>query len=134
MYSVGTLCFFVRMRRPPRSPRTATLFPYTTLFRSRSRDIPDVDANHRARRPHRRQAGVAAHAGERKRLDHLQLVDRVARRRRIPDQLRRRKRSEEHTSELQSLMRISYAVVCLKKKKNTKYNSLVYKQYISTNT
>src|SRR3546814_18300657 len=76
--------FFLMIRRPPRSTRTDTLFPYTTLFRSR-------DGLCRRRRHHRQEY-----------------------RRRLP----RRQRSEEHTSELQSLMRISYAVFCLKKKKN----------------
>src|SRR3546814_4110115 len=70
------------IRRPPRSTRTDTLFPYTTLFRSRllSEDQRSVGHDH---------AGEPAAA-----------------------------RSEEHTSELQSLMRISYAVFCLKKKNN----------------
>src|SRR3546814_7869705 len=83
------------IRRPPRSTRTDTLFPYTTLFRSvaagdrlgfRRADLCRVDPPRLALC--RRWAG-------------------------------RRGRSEEHTSELQSLMRISYAVFCLKKKKKT---------------
>src|SRR3546814_7061045 len=80
------------IRRPPRSTRTDTLFPYTTLFRSLPR--------FRGRR-HRRCRGGCV------------------RRRGAP---RHRLRSEEHTSELQSLMRISYAVFCLKKKKKPKKN------------
>src|SRR3546814_2852342 len=80
------------IRRPPRSTRTDTLFPYTTLFRSAG-DARLV------------LAAVAARRGGR-RAD-------LARPR--PDG---RRRSEEHTSELQSLMRISYAVFCLKKKLN----------------
>src|SRR3546814_3104869 len=85
-----TLCFFffLMIRRPPRSTRTDTLFPYTTLFRSR--DIPAP----RTAPPRRRRS--------------------ILRQRRPPLPL---PRSEEHTSELQSLMRISYAVFCLKKKK-----------------
>src|SRR3546814_4874681 len=79
------------IRRPPRSTRTDTLFPYTTLFRS-------ADYAPRSRRR------CAAAAAERARGAH------VARAPFGP-------RSEEHTSELQSLMRISYAVFCLKKKK-----------------
>src|SRR3546814_9502245 len=71
------------IRRPPRSTRTDTLFPYTTLFRSGFEFEP------RAEKPGAKTAGRTAPA----------------------------KRSEEHTSELQSLMRISYAVFCLKKKK-----------------
>src|SRR3546814_3730271 len=77
------------IRRPPRSTRTDTLFPYTTLFRSPgSQRVPGLGA--RCRR-----LAWAQH--------------------RRTDQ-----RSEEHTSELQSLMRISYAVFCLKKKNKTK--------------
>src|SRR3546814_9382773 len=89
------------IRRPPRSTRTDTLFPYTTLFRSdgradRSGDLPD--------RPRR---GLAP-------LEDPQHQAEVPR---GPARARRLARSEEHTSELQSLMRISYAVFCLKKKK-----------------
>src|SRR3546814_4939035 len=79
------------IRRPPRSTRTDTLFPYTTLFRSED-------------------AGRAA-----PRAAALQTLCRRAVRR-FPA-AGGRSRSEEHTSELQSLMRISYAVFCLKKKK-----------------
>src|SRR3546814_1549146 len=84
--------FFLMIRRPPRSTRTDTLFPYTTLFRS----LPDLG----------RHADGAAAACARPR-------GRGAARARCR---RPRARSEEHTSELQSLMRISYAVFCLKKK------------------
>src|SRR3546814_5588892 len=91
------------IRRPPRSTRTDTLFPYTTLFRS-SREF-------RARR--RRDDDGAAGAGAR---DGGRDGDRRAAFER--GLWRRSCRSEEHTSELQSLMRISYAVFCLKKKKN----------------
>src|SRR3546814_4685420 len=76
------------IRRPPRSTRTDTLFPYTTLFRS------------------------VAHAAELARNGRGAKVQ-VSRRRATT-------RSEEHTSELQSLMRISYAVFCLKKKNTQK--------------
>src|SRR3546814_5403763 len=91
------------IRRPPRSTRTDTLFPDTTLFRSdrdRSRSAPAESPRRRrraapppARRAAAREARRATAAGP-------------------------GIRSEEHTSELQSLMRISYAVFCLKKKKN----------------
>src|SRR3546814_3498553 len=81
--------FFLMIRRPPRSTRTDTLFPYTTLFRS-----PVAD-----RSPRHPPFPTARPAP-------------------APSPPRRRWRSEEHTSELQSLMRISYAVFCLKKKKN----------------
>src|SRR3546814_11182549 len=87
------LFFFLMIRRPPRSTRTDTLFPYTTLFRScattSTMTLPtDVLPAPRAweKEPSANLTG----------------------------------RSEEHTSELQSLMRISYAVFCLKKKKKTK--------------
>src|SRR3546814_10155803 len=97
------------IRRPPRSTRTDPLFPYTTLFRS----IP----HHRAplRLLHRAEGARYPVGAVRNRL-------RLEReRRRIPRLVRgAEERSEEHTSELQSLMRISYAVFCLKKKKRTK--------------
>src|SRR3546814_5091587 len=81
------------IRRPPRSTRTDTLFPYTTLFRSPSRRSgPDSWFDHAQAAP--------TWAGS-----HDQIASRLP------------SRSEEHTSELQSLMRISYAVFCLKKKK-----------------
>src|SRR3546814_1082689 len=89
-------------RRPPRSTRTDTLFPYTTLFRS------SVVAGMR-RIGQARQAGVQVRQGLRGRAQEFA---RGADRRVLAQA-----RSEEHTSELQSLMRISYAVFCLKKKK-----------------
>src|SRR3546814_7962071 len=104
--------FFFMIRRPPRSTRTDTLFPYTTLFRSG--DLPQ--GLFRTRR-HRAAAAPQlfplhrAVGGGRCRL----CPGKGAAHRRRP--WRRRGRSEEHTSELQSLMRISYAVFCLKKKK-----------------
>src|SRR3546814_17974392 len=85
--------YFLMIRRPPKSTRTDTLFPYTTLFRSvrlsaaRRRQIPPSP-------PHAHQTSAAT-----------------------AEAPCRCRRSEEHTSELQSLMRISYAVFCLKKKK-----------------
>src|SRR3546814_19352179 len=98
--------FFLMIRRPPRSTRTDTLFPYTTLFRSP------------------RQAWRAA----RRRTAHASLYrnDRRAADRPGPGRVGRCRgaRSEEHTSELQSLMRISYAVFCLKKKKQTLHNTI----------
>src|SRR3546814_10552211 len=96
---VGCSCivFFLMIRRPPRSTRTDTLFPYTTLFRSSSpknemmltRYSSSVMFFPHSATPHGALGGDSA----------------------------TRTRSEEHTSELQSLMRISYAVFCLKKKK-----------------
>src|SRR3546814_1926145 len=102
------------IRRPPRSTRTDTLFPYTTLFRSRC----DRTAG-RARRTLSRYrcssgkggAGMARLAGRQKARTCAGQGHR---------RLRGRGRSEEHTSELQSLMRISYAGFCLKKKKKTR--------------
>src|SRR3546814_2168419 len=92
--------FFLMIRRPPRSTRTDTLFPYTTLFRSGAR----LDAA-RPLNFVRALEGVvdAANHGRHG----------VVRVQRHPQA-----RSEEHTSELQSLMRISYAVFCLKKKRH----------------
>src|SRR3546814_3409450 len=90
------------IRRPQRSTRTDTLFPYTTLSRSR-RPRPPRGGAHPAGRLHRRGRGPP---GRRAGADQGRGGDRG------------RTRSEEHTSELQSLMRISYAVFCLKKKKN----------------
>src|SRR3546814_15742753 len=95
------------IRRPPRSTRTDTLFPYTTLFRSRPHDLLRHQVDRGQRAPGRR---VARHAEEvEPRLDTHRERRAVLR---VPP------RSEEHTSELQSLMRISYAGFCLKKKKN----------------
>src|SRR3546814_2614722 len=117
------------IRRPPRSTRTDTLFPYTTLFRSpcaviwrawlsspQEHDLPSVPC---ARHPccaasaprsgwHRRFAPTSRYSP---RSAVLRQSDRTVTRSHPPW------RSEEHTSELQSLMRISYAVFCLKKKK-----------------
>src|SRR3546814_12174222 len=115
MYS---LVVFLMIRRPPRSTRTDTLFPYTTLFRSDGEARqPSVQADARvgrllARRPEERDAEPH--------LRHRLAQPEAARRAPPPDgggRQARPSRSEEHTSELQSLMRISYAVFCLKKKK-----------------
>src|SRR3546814_3698690 len=90
------------IRRPPSSTRTDTLFPYTTLFRSVTaiEDGDHVIRDLRAR----------CKAGRDLVFDRLESWPRL------------RLRSEEHTSELQSLMRISYAVFCLKKKKKVKHS------------
>src|SRR3546814_11478271 len=77
------IIFFLMIRRPPRSTRTDTLFPYTTLFRSSALNLE----------PQIPPIGIRF-------FDHPHLPTSF--------------RSEEHTSELQSLMRISYAVFCLK--------------------
>src|SRR3546814_10004820 len=102
--------FFLMNRRPPRSTRTDTLFPYTTLFRSRRLSFGDTRSHHAgARQPARR-----TYDRRRRRRDHR----RPPRRDHAAQGRRRATRSEEHTSELQSLMRISYAVFCLKNKTN----------------
>src|SRR3546814_2578719 len=125
---------FLRIRRPPRSTRTDTLFPYTTLCRvgrlpRRQKTIEGRDVNkHKAAiRCHRQGLRTEAHdawAGrnqgqcrtERRAVRGVSAAGDVGGR-------TAHGRSEEHTSELQSLMRISYAVFCLKKKKNDKqYN------------
>src|SRR3546814_9485865 len=100
------------IRRPPISTRTDTLFPYTTLFRSRRTSCWESlngDPIH-ASLPHSARGGCPGarpvDAGAAKPLSRGAHLDRGA-------------RSEEHTSELQSLMRTSYAVFCLKKKKQT---------------
>src|SRR3546814_3968853 len=92
------------IRRPPRSTRTDTLFPYTTLFRS-------------LRTAERRNASAAA-LGSANPYQGRGSARRLHARSSFPHGVGRAIRSEEHTSELQSLMRISYAVFCLKKKSN----------------
>src|SRR3546814_8577523 len=94
LYTILYVFFFLMIRRPPRSTRTDTLFPDTTLFRS---------------------IAVIERAGGRQFPD-MPFPDQRGRVAKIAQQ-----RSEEHTSELQSLMRISYAVFCLKKKTNKLY-------------
>src|SRR3546814_5669451 len=89
-YIILFVFFFLMIRRPPRSTRTDTLFPYTTLFRSLQPALHHLSAHIRRSRARGRHELGAVHT---------------------------HRRSEEHTSELQSLMRISYAVFCLKKKK-----------------
>src|SRR3546814_993920 len=98
------------IRRPPRSTRTDTLFPYTTLFRS-------ADQRQRGIFLTQRCDGNAAFACERARHRTHQRIEIERLGQIIIGADLGRARSEEHTSELQSLMRISYAVFCLKKKK-----------------
>src|SRR3546814_10482608 len=107
------------IRRPPRSTRTDTLFPYTTLFRSASQPLRTAPGPRCGLRVRAGKAAPARHLRARAGRGH-RLGDPAARGRTASaaTALRRRPlRSEEHTSELQSLMRISYAVFCLKKKK-----------------
>src|SRR3546814_3608586 len=126
------------IRRPPRSTRTDTLFPYTTLFRSKVNDKIGIDTE--ATKNALQSAGVVTLVGDWTNSDP-QISRFLAKhgRNSIPfylyyapgkppvvlpqllgPQTLSEVRSEEHTSELQSLMRISYAVFCLKKKKKTK--------------
>src|SRR3546814_5833253 len=90
-----TFCFFLMIRRPPRSTRTDTLFPYTTLFRSLIGRA--LSSSGRIELPGYPRAAVAV----------------------LKCRASAKGRSEEHTSELQSLMRISYAVFCWKQKNYT---------------
>src|SRR3546814_9154556 len=115
-------------RRPPNSTRTGTLFPYTTLFRyERVLPRPNPDAQPAPSSSDADDADLPApiadapKAGGKEADDQERQYDFY--------------RSEEHTSELQSLMRISYAVFCLKKKKNTIDNTTnLHKLITSTST
>src|SRR3546814_10726141 len=114
--------FFLMIRRPPRSTRTDTLFPYTTLFRSNS---PPCFGSHGAKccalLPssalgfNERLRQVKGLQGDGQGVLDVRPFDAIGAVKIGADQ--QAARSEEHTSELQSLMRISYAVFCLKKKK-----------------
>src|SRR3546814_9005793 len=112
------LCFFFLMiRRTPRSTRTDTLFPYTTLFRS-PLAITGISTA-------RASATVAS---------TLQPLSNPSRPTSVKSSAATpASRSEEHTSELQSLMRISYAVFCLKKKNNIYHNQPIHHNYNETN-
>src|SRR3546814_10687739 len=133
LYSWYVFVFFVRIRRQPRSTRTYTLFPYTTLFRSaalgragepRPPRKPRDDASARGRSTHHRKHPLC----QRRAGDDACLLRQ--------EPASRPHRSEEHTSELQSLMRISYAVFCLKKKTTTHNTTHTQpsKQYTTTKT
>src|SRR3546814_4112715 len=101
---VVDLMYFVLLlmkRRPPRATLTDTLCPYTTLYRSSRRDAPAGKSDEKRHGPCSREARAI----------------RARERAPSPKPARGQKRSEEHTSELQSLMRISYAVFCLKKQR-----------------
>src|SRR3546814_2089588 len=111
-------------RLPPRSTRTDTLFPYTTLFRSNGGAAPDHrsadrfrDRRRRCRDPRRARRVARSRPGKADRdRFHADVQPELSRPAHDCDPGRSARRSEEHTSELQSLMRISYAVFCLKKK------------------
>src|SRR3546814_17091317 len=100
------VCFFLMIRRPPRSTRTDTLFPYTTLFRAVAEGRAGAD---RRLCPGFRPDAGQCRTGRRGKPFKVDIEPSTK------NWMRRR--SEEHTSELQSLMSISYAVFCLKKKK-----------------
>src|SRR3546814_3384801 len=129
---MSVLFFFLMIRRPPRSTRTDTLFPYTTLFRSA--EVKKLAQNTRGATDEiRRSIGsLAAEAGGL--VAEIQSgVEQSSRAEAQFETIR----SEEHTSELQSLMRISYAVFCLKKKNKTTQtiavlNTVQYDTYITT--
>src|SRR3546814_1504919 len=107
------------IRRPPRSTRTDTLFPYTTLFRSGLKVFASMNPLQRMAEPMEIAAGAAFLASD---DSSFMTASELA-----------VDRSEEHTSELQSLMRISYAVFCLKKKKtNTSITSHTLKVILNT--
>src|SRR3546814_4544887 len=101
------------IRRPPRSTRTDTLFPYTTLFRSVEGPLFSSNGSRKDQPFDKLRANGDKNGRFRYRTDHAPGTGHPGDRHRP-----RRGRSEEHTSELQSLMRISYAVFCLKKKNN----------------
>src|SRR3546814_1559093 len=98
------------IRRPPRSTRTDTLFPYTTLFRSPHTAVDPDGIEY-----------TEGDKGEKRCCDPQALYHGGLQGAAHPERYRKDERSEEHTSELQSLMRISYAVFCLKKQTSTYY-------------
>src|SRR3546814_10430904 len=126
--------FFLMIRRPPRSTRTDTLFPYTTLFRSHSTGEVPLLIHGFKKWPKNQKIALPILTifafgslfnqlqGRQSEptsifVDNPRIIDGDTLE--AADEKRVRLRSEEHTSELQSLMRISYAVFCLKKKNNT---------------
>src|SRR3546814_8928536 len=111
VWSCLVLFVLLRIRRPPRSTRTDTLVPYTTLFRSPDRLHPHPPAPAAGGPRHRGDASGVHRAGGQER-PHRGARTAPARR----DRAAGADRSEEHTSELQSLMRTSYAVFCSNKK------------------
>src|SRR3546814_10499353 len=117
------------IRRPPRSTRTDTLFPYTTLFRSIGQGCALCPRLGLSRSSHRMEdrRGISQEKAEQGRSPPAGIP------RPMPRLCRQMGgRSEEHTSELQSLMRISYAVFCLKKKNTLKKENQtkhIYRQY-----
>src|SRR3546814_5452340 len=128
MLRVWYFVFLLMIRRPPRSTRTDTLFPYTTLFRSLKPDLVIMDV-----KMPRRDGIDAASEIAAKRIAPVDILTAFSQRE-LVERARdagAMARSEEHTSELQSLMRISYAVFCLKKK-NTIHSTHTIKLHNNT--
>src|SRR3546814_5841966 len=121
------------IRRTPRSTRTNTLFPYTTLFRSAR--LAASLRNERDARARNRRIGQWMMKPDRDIEKDYPLPEFVEKLRRLADSLEKgERRSEEHTSELRSLMRISYAVFCLKKKIMTKILEHTYSIHVCLDT
>src|SRR3546814_1314265 len=104
------------IRRPPRSTRTDTLFPYTTLFRSARADLGHQHSRWKVARGPSIRFGWRRNTRDERGRGFDLLHPFMPSATRSPSDRMIFVRSEEHTSELQSLMRISYAVFCLKKK------------------
>src|SRR3546814_15036775 len=109
LYLISLYIFFLMIRRPPRSTRTDTLFPYTTLFRSVNSKCCIHKAPQQICSELKMLYSQSSHS--RSAVNSKCCIHKTP------------TRSEEHTSELQSLMRISYAVFCLKKNKYKTTNS-----------
>src|SRR3546814_4709946 len=109
------------IRRPPRSTRTDTLFPYTTLFRSTNLKITDsvrsLNSSMFATKDQIKELVRTIRSAHMNRDASANPTKAKTKKASTPTKQLKNIRSEEHTSELQSLMRISYAVFCLKKKK-----------------
>src|SRR3546814_6701186 len=120
MMSLIVLLFFLMIRRPPRSTRTDTLFPYTTLFHGLNGFQPLLRVRRDGVFARRQQIGISLVVRTPDASAQLMQLGQAQAIGAMDHDGVRRGRSEEHTSELQSLMRISYAVFCLKNKKITK--------------
>src|SRR3546814_4740274 len=132
-YVIAGVVFLLMLRRPPRSTRTDTLFPYATLVRSQPRRRRRLDRQSDGSRAlsadlHRRHVGLSGVWLLRRLPEATAGLRRGCGLCAYPaEQDRQGCRSEEHTSELQSLMRISYAVFCLKKKNPPTKNEHVHR-------
>src|SRR3546814_10321435 len=118
--------FVLMLRQPPRSTRTDTLFPYTTLFRSATVELLKKHLIEVEKIP---EEAIVVATGDQRGLDGVDLFDPACKVEHVITVQALKEgwdcsfayRSEEHTSELQSLMRISYAVFCLKTKNNSQH-------------